>query len=104
MSDVTNSERAKSKSLKPLKALVPYLMPYRWIMVAAALALLLASGAMLALPIALKGLIDTGMKAGSEGTIDSYFIAFLGVAVLFGVFAALRFYLVTTLYAEQNEA
>ena len=97
MSDVTNSERAKSKSLKPLKALVPYLMPYRWIMVAAALALLLASGAMLALPIALKGLIDTGMKAGSASTIDGYFIAFLGVAVLFGVFAALRFYLVTWL-------
>ncbi len=97
MSDVTNSERAKSKSLQPLKALVPYLMPYRWIMVAAALALLLASGAMLALPIALKGLIDTGMKAGSASTIDGYFIAFLGVAVLFGVFAALRFYLVTWL-------
>ena len=97
MSDVTNSERPKGKSLQPLKALVPYLMPYRWIMVAAGVALLLASGAMLALPIALKGLIDTGMKAGSEGTIDSYFIAFLGVAVLFGVFAALRFYLVTWL-------
>ncbi len=97
MSDVTNSERPKGKSLKPLKALVPYLMPYRGIMVAAAVALLLASGAMLALPVALKGLIDTGMKAGSEGTIDSYFIAFLGVAVLFGVFAALRFYLVTWL-------
>jgi ATP-binding cassette subfamily B protein len=97
MSDVTNSERPKGKSLKPLKALVPYLMPYRGIMVAAAIALLLASGAMLALPIALKGLIDTGMKAGSASTIDGYFIAFLGVAVLFGVFAALRFYLVTWL-------
>ena len=97
MSDVTDSERPKGKSLQPLKALIPYLMPYRGIMVAAAVALLLASGAMLALPVALKGLIDTGMKAGSEGTIDSYFIAFLGVAVLFGVFAALRFYLVTWL-------
>jgi ATP-binding cassette subfamily B protein len=97
MSDVTDSERPKGKSLQPLKALIPYLMPYRGIMVAAAVALLLASGAMLALPVALKGLIDTGMKAGSESTIDSYFIAFLGVAVLFGVFAALRFYLVTWL-------
>ena len=97
MSDVTDSERPKGKSLQPLKALIPYLMPYRGIMVAAAVALLLASGAMLALPVALKGLIDTGMKAGSEGTIYSYFIAFLGVAVLFGVFAALRFYLVTWL-------
>ncbi len=97
MSEVTNSERPKGKSLKPLKALVPYLLPYRGVMVAAAFALLLASGAMLALPVALKGLIDTGMKAGSASTIDSYFVAFLGVAVLFGVFAALRFYLVTWL-------
>jgi ATP-binding cassette subfamily B protein len=61
------------------------------------LALLLASGAMLALPIALKGLIDKGMAAGSAETINIYFISFLGVAVLFGGFAALRFYLVTWL-------
>jgi ATP-binding cassette subfamily B protein len=52
---------------------------------------------MLALPIALKGLIDKGMAAGSAETINIYFISFLGVAVLFGGFAALRFYLVTWL-------
>ncbi|NBX41500.1 MAG: hypothetical protein EBR15_08815, partial [Gammaproteobacteria bacterium] len=56
-----------------------------------------ASGAMLGLPIALKGLIDKGMAAGSADVINGYFIAFMGVAVLFGVFAAIRFYLVTWL-------
>jgi ATP-binding cassette subfamily B protein len=97
MSELTNSERPKGKSLRPLRALLPYLLNYRWVMVAGLIALLLASGAMLALPVALKGLIDTGMKAGSASTIDTYFIAFLGVAVLFGVFAALRFFIVTWL-------
>ncbi len=59
--------------------------------------LLVASGAMLALPQALRGLIDKGMAAGSADTINIYFAVFLVVAVLFGVFAALRFYLVTWL-------
>lgn len=97
MSEVTNSDRPKGKSLRPLRSLLPYLLRYRWVVVAAMVALLLASAAMLALPIALKGLIDTGMKAGDAGTIDTYFIVFLGVAVLFGIFAALRFYIVTWL-------
>ena len=60
-------------------------------------ALLLASGAMLALPVALKGLIDRGMAVGNADTINIYFVLFLGAAVLFGGFAALRFYLVTWL-------
>ena len=38
---------------------------------------------MLALPVALKGLIDKGMVVGNAATINGYFIAFLGVAVLF---------------------
>lgn len=97
MAEPSTSERPKGKSLKPLRALVPFLRPYRNVLLAGIAALLLASGAMLALPIALKGLIDKGMAVGSADTINSYFIAFLGVAVLFGVFAALRFYIVTWL-------
>ncbi len=60
-------------------------------------ALLLASGSMLALPVALSQLVDKGMSAGNSETVNIYFIAFLGVAVLFGAFAAMRFYLVTWL-------
>jgi ATP-binding cassette subfamily B protein len=37
------------------------------------------------------------MAAGSPDTINRYFVAFLAAAVVFGVFAALRFYLVTWL-------
>jgi ATP-binding cassette, subfamily B, bacterial len=97
MADPTLADRPKAKTPRPLLALWPFIAPYRGVLAAALVALLLASGAMLALPIALKGLIDKGMAAGSADTINIYFIAFLGVAVLFGVFAAVRFYLVTWL-------
>jgi ATP-binding cassette subfamily B protein len=97
MAEPSTSERPKGKSLQPLRALAPFLRPYRKVLLAGIVALLLASGAMLALPAALKGLVDKGMTVGNADTINSYFFAFLGVAVLFGVFAALRFYIVTWL-------
>lgn len=92
-----SSVRPAGRSLRPLEALWPFLRPYRWTLAAALLALLVASGALLALPVAVRYLIDHGMAAGDAGTVNRYFIAFLGAAVLLGVFAALRFYLVTWL-------
>ena len=90
-------DRPKSRSVRPLRALLPYLSPYRGVIALALLALLVAAAAMLSLPIALRYLIDEGMTARSPETINRYFIAFLAAAAVFGVFAALRFYLVTWL-------
>jgi ATP-binding cassette, subfamily B, bacterial len=90
-------DRPKSKSLRPLRSLAPFLRPYRWVLVAALAALLVASAAMLALPLALRDLIDRGMSAGDASTINRYFAAFMFAAFVFGVFAALRFYVVTWL-------
>ena len=89
------ADRPKSRSLGPLRALVPYLRPYRGVLVLALLALLVAAAAMLALPIALRYLIDNGISSKSSDTINQYFVAFLAAAAIFGVFAALRFYLVS---------
>lgn len=91
------ADRARTKSLKPLRSLVPFLMPYQGMMLAALGALLVAAIAMLALPIALRQLIDHGLAANDASTINRYFLGFLAAAVIFGVFAALRFYLVTWL-------
>ena len=90
-------DRPKSRSVRPLRALLPYISPYRGVIALALLALLVAAAAMLSLPVALRYLIDEGMTAGSPETINRYFIAFLAAAAVFGVFAALRFYLVTWL-------
>src|SRR5271168_5032912 len=91
----TSIDRPKRKSLSPLRALLPFLRPYRGVMAAAIFALLIASGAMLALPVALRQLIDHGIANKDAGTVNMYFIGLLAAAVAFGLFAALRFYLVT---------
>jgi ATP-binding cassette subfamily B protein len=67
------------------------------VLLLALLALLVASAAMLSLPVALRFLIDNGLSSRSTDTINQYFLAFLAAAGAFGVFAALRFYLVTWL-------
>ncbi len=91
------SDRPKGQSLRPLRALYPFLKPYRMTMIAALVALLVAAAAMLTLPVALRQLIDQGLTASDSGTINRYFLGFLAAAVIFGVFAALRFYLVSWL-------
>jgi ATP-binding cassette subfamily B protein len=60
-------------------------------------ALLVAAAAQLALPIAFRYLIDNGIGSRSSATINRYFALFLAAAAVFGVFAALRFYLVSWL-------
>src|SRR5512134_1687086 len=95
MTDPALADRPKSRSLKPLRALLPLLRPYRGVLVLALVALLVAAAAMLALPVALRYLIDEGLSSRSTETINRYFVAFLAAAAVFGVFAALRFYLVT---------
>jgi ATP-binding cassette subfamily B protein len=89
-------ERRRAKSLNPLRALLPFLTPYRAMMLAALGALLVATVAMLALPLALRQVIDL-LASKDSATLNRYFVWFLAAAVIFGVFAALRFYLVTWL-------
>jgi ATP-binding cassette subfamily B protein len=88
-------DRPRSRSLRPLAALAPFVRPYRPRVLVALGALVIASAAMLSLPIALRQLIDHGLATQSAATINQYFVGFLGAAVLFGAFAALRFYYVT---------
>ncbi len=93
----TNAERPRAKNLNPLRALLPFLRPYRAMMGAALGALLVASVAMLALPLALRQLIDHVVAAKDSASLNGYLFGFLAASVVFGVFAALRFYLVTWL-------
>ena len=97
MAETTNSERPRAKSLKPLRSLLPFIGRYRRTLLAAIAALLIASGAMLLIPVALRFLIDNGFIAQDVGTVNRYFGWFLLAALVFSVFAALRYYLVTWL-------
>jgi ATP-binding cassette subfamily B protein len=87
--------RPKGKTLAPLRALSPLLRPYRLVIIGAAVALLVAAAASLALPVALRGVIDHGFSSADAANISRYFLALIGVAALMGVASATRFYLVS---------
>ncbi|WP_374665462.1 ABC transporter transmembrane domain-containing protein [Ramlibacter sp.] len=89
-----------AKSPQSLSGLLPFLRPYRWRIAAAGLFLLAASAAMLAFPIALRGLIDGGLAADPGErlvALRGHFLALFGVSVALGVASAARFYMVSWL-------
>ena len=83
--------------LRPLRGLVPFLAPYRAIIGLALAALLLAAGATLGMPLALRFVIDAGITADQVQSIDRYFLVLFALAALMAFAAALRFYLVSWL-------
>ncbi len=91
------SNRPKGRSLRPLRELVPFIRPH-WRMLALALvALLVGAGALLALPVALRYVVDFGIAGKDPAQINRYFLYLFGVAFLFGTFAAARIYLLNWL-------
>ena len=90
-------DRPKGSSLRPLRALIPFVRPYVGTLYLAMAALLLASVAQLTLPVAVRYLVDAGLVAENASSIDRYFLGLFFVAMAFGLFSAFRFYLVTWL-------
>ncbi len=89
--------RPKSSSVRPIRRLWPFLVRQRFLIVAAGASLLLASGFTLALPIALRRVIDNGFVAGDTALIDRYFGALVLVAGGLAAATAVRFFFVTVI-------
>ena len=93
--------RSAAKSPRALRGLLPFLRPYRVRMALALLFLVGAAAATLALPLALRSLIEGGLMAADPGArvmaLREHFVALFGVGVALGVFSALRFYMVSWL-------
>jgi len=92
-----NIDRPKSRNLKPLRALWPFIRPYRGTLLVAIIALLIASSALLVVPMAVRDVIDNGFTAADAERVDQYFFYLLGVVLLLGIFGAARQYFVTWL-------
>jgi len=93
-----NAVRIPAKSPNSLKRLWPFLSKYKTVMALAGVFLVLAAGATLAFPWALKLLIDQGL-AKQEGRLHlaEHFLALFGVACSLALFSAARFYTVSWL-------
>jgi ATP-binding cassette subfamily B protein len=84
-----------ARKLAPLAALGPFVWPHRKLIVLALLALGVAAGASLLLPIAARQVIDRGFNAGESAHIGRYFMGLLAVTAVMGLASATRYYLVT---------
>ena len=89
-------ERAKAKQVSGLRGLAPFLRPYRLLIVAAGLALILTSSVSLILPIAVRRVVDN-FTAEEAGLLDKYFGAAMAIALLLAVGTGIRYYFVTRL-------
>ena len=89
--------RPRTSSVRPLRALVPFITRYPGRVLAAFLALLVATAATLTMPIAVRFMIDNGFSTEDAASIDRYFLAMLMVAIVLGLASATRFYFVSWL-------
>ena len=97
MTDVDPESREMGKSLRPLKSLAFFIAPYKLILLMAIAALLISSAAMLAMPVAVRNVIDYGFSAEDAAGVDRYFFILLLFALVIGLFGAARAYFVNLL-------
>ncbi|WP_420820093.1 ABC transporter transmembrane domain-containing protein [Rhizobium freirei] len=97
LSEIDQTDGKRSRSIRPLGRLAPYLKRYRGMVVGAIVALVVAAVTSLALPLAVRRMIDHGFDQADRGLIDSYFIAILTMALILAAASALRYYFVITI-------
>ena len=88
---------ARRGRLNPLLGLMPFVARYKGRAAAALLALLIASAATLAVPIAVRRMIDLGFSVERIELVDQYFAVMIAVVGLLAAASALRYYFVTTI-------
>ena len=84
-------------SLRPLLGLRPYLLRYKGMLAASFLALLLSAAATLAVPLAVRRMIDLGFSGVEPELIDVYFATLVGIGLILALASAARFYCVNWL-------
>lgn len=89
--------RQKSKNVRPLRALMPFILQYPWRVIGAFVSLVLAAASTLTLPVAVRYVIDNGFSGTDAAAVDIYFKAMMAVAVVIGIASASRFYFVSWL-------
>jgi ATP-binding cassette subfamily B protein len=97
MADLPNAQHRSKAALSALRPLVPYGLAYKGRIAAALVALIMASGATLVVPIAVRRVVDFGFSEQGRAYINAYFALLLVVVAVLAISSALRYYLVITL-------
>ena len=96
MVEPSSAERRR-RSLKPLRRLFPYIGRYRGLVAGALVSLTLAAVTTLALPVAVRRMIDHGFSGPDSAFIANYFSMLVAMAALLAAASAGRYYFVITL-------
>lgn len=93
----SSSADERRRSLKPLRRLFPYIAGYRTLVIGALISLAIAAATTLALPLAVRRMIDHGFSSASTTFIAEYFGALVAMAAVLAAASAGRYYFVITL-------
>ncbi|MGL5116619.1 MAG: ABC transporter transmembrane domain-containing protein [Beijerinckiaceae bacterium] len=83
--------------MRSLLHIAPFAMRYKLRIVLAILALTLAAGATLAIPVAVRRVVDFGFRPENADLISAYFGILLGVVALLALASSARYYLVMSI-------
>lgn len=89
--------RGGSKNWRVLRGLLPYLLPYRLHILGFLVALGLGAGAVLAMGLGLKYLIDEGFSRANPALLDQALAGLLVIVLVMGLATYARFFLITWL-------
>ncbi len=100
MSKAEHNGRANlpgGRQLRPLMALWPYIWRRPGMVLMALAALVASAGAMLTVPVAVRGMVDFGFAGAGGGAIDGYFLVLIAIGFVLAVASAARMYAVNWL-------
>ncbi|SJM34789.1 ABC transporter transmembrane domain-containing protein [Mesorhizobium delmotii] len=97
MAHTSGDADERRRSLKPLRRLFPYITRYRKMVIGAVVSLTIAAATTLALPLAVRRMIDHGFSASNSSFIAEYFAMLVVMAALLAAASASRYYFVITL-------
>jgi ATP-binding cassette subfamily B protein len=97
MSDASADTPRPTRRIGSLRELWPFLKPHHWLAIGWLVFLAMSSGASLALPIALRHIVDQGFGNSSLGVINRTFIALFGVALVIAFATGARYFCITLL-------
>ena len=90
MADLPNPQHRSKAALSALRPLIPYGLAYKGRIAAALAALIMASGATLVVPIAVRRVVDFGFSEQGRAYINAYFALLLVVVAVLAISSALR--------------
>ena len=96
MAEAVTDDKKPRPDFRLLASFWPYALKHRGRIGLALLALVVASVATLALPMAVRRVIDVGFSGGEQQLANNYFILLIGVVGVLALASSARFYLVMT--------